>query len=187
MRDLSLKDLNAICNEVGGVATDMDGVLCNLTKSLIRVTGTKLKYEDFVHEEFCDTLQMSKAELWPMIEKEGPDFWENIEKYPYADNYIKWLLNFNNLLIATSPVDKKVREYAQTGKYKWLVNHGLGQAPILFAKKKSIIAHNFVLIDDLPANVDKFIAAGGIAVMVSRPWNKHITNLPRIVLEDVFA
>lgn len=61
------------------------------------------------------------------------------------------------------------------GKRDWLKRHlpGFDVKQAVFATRKGLVAGpGKVLVDDHDANVDEFIAAGGEATIVPRPWNR---------------
>jgi len=61
----------------------------------------------------------------------------------------------------------------------WLDRHGLTFDSITFAADKTIDRPD-VMVDDKPANYRALTAAGVQTWLMDRPWNKHVTDAPRV-------
>lgn len=114
----------------------------------------------------------NEREFWrPM---ETADFWANLA--PLADGirlYNKIVVRYGaralNILSSA-----KVRTSAD-GKIDWLrQNLPMHVDCAVFAHQKHRVAGpTKILIDDHDANVQQFVAAGGHALLVPRPWNER--------------
>ena len=81
------------------LALDLDGVICYWEKSAAETCG--IDYEDEKNREEIkngrriETFVGGDEKMWPMIDKEGESWWENLEKLPWADDLINLLKRGN--------------------------------------------------------------------------------------------
>jgi 5'(3')-deoxyribonucleotidase len=98
-----------------------------------------------------------------------------------------------HICVLTSPVDTPG---AVEGKVDW-IRHNMPDYRRRFfvgPPKHLVAASHIRLVDDHDDNVDAFVAAGGRATLVPRPWNRRINetnNLgrfdPELLLQEVAA
>jgi 5'(3')-deoxyribonucleotidase len=76
----------------------------------------------------------------------------------------------DNVAILTAP---SLDPECVPGKRRWIQTHFsyFADRMIYTAAKRFLGGPGRVLIDDKNANCDEFAAAGGIAILVPRPWN----------------
>lgn len=137
---------------------DMDGVLCNFEKKFKELSG-----QDFI--EYSNEYGWPKT--WDVIEKEGVEFWSELEWNPGGKKLWNFLKKLDNVEILTGSPKYKVGEYAKKGKEIWIdenignikVNHIYG---IL---KYTYVKNNDILIDDSERNCNSWKEAGGIAIL----------------------
>jgi hypothetical protein len=90
---------------------------------------------------------------------------------------IKRSVKSEERFICTSPM---ARPYAWSGKIAWLNKNKIYNNIIIMSASKSLLAkHDCMLIDDKDSNVDEFIAAGGKAFLIPRPWNRRFAEWQR--------
>lgn len=99
-------------------------------------------------------------------------FWENLPVLEFPD--------FEPTIYSTKRINSKI--YTKNN----LKKHGLPIKPIYQTyfqndnKARIIKGHCDVLIDDSAVNVYKAINSGLPALLITRPHNEHIKNIPRI-------
>lgn len=155
------------------VFADLDGFLSNFVAGACVAHGSDLHTRmGEVRRDLAGQLGIDPATFWG---KFGRGFWADL---PTHDDGFALLAHAEltvgaaNIGVLTSPCDT---DGCTDGKRDWVARHlpeykrrlFVGSAKELFAGK------NKVLIDDHDANVDKFVAAGGRALLVPRPWNRR--------------
>jgi 5'(3')-deoxyribonucleotidase len=105
------------------------------------------------------------------------DFWANLPWMPDGKEIIHEVLKRvrpNETMVLTKPMD---HDGSYTGKAQWITRNipGLRKRLVPTHVDKHEFAKDFntLLIDDSQDNVDKFIKAGGAAILVPRPWNEN--------------
>ena len=153
---------------------DMDGVLVDCEKGLCKVHNRKSPFPDKKNLG-----QYDMAPLWGMSGEEmfrpcEHDFWANLDFMLDAHKILSLVENRfgqENICILSSPTRNLG---CMSGKLAWLQkNLPQYSRRFLFGSQKQFCAHSkTVLIDDRDSNVDSFIAHGGRAFLVARPWNR---------------
>lgn len=153
---------------------DMDGVLANFTQSAGRVFGKGPEELDWSlgHDEAHQIVGVSgPGEFWAAIDKEGPEFWANMDPFPWRDELWDLCESFAPVTIATSPSRKPA---SSMGKVQWL-QKWKGEKfrdYILIPKMKHLLARPLtVLIDDHDKHIEGWSNAGGIGITFPQPWN----------------
>lgn len=151
---------------------DMDGVLVDWVRGGFALHGKSLPMADVrwhVPVQMGFASELDPAFWGPM---ENPDFWANLQ--PLADGmelYRRIVGRYGNesLNILSSA---RCRGSAD-GKIDWLRKHMPAHVDCaVFAhKKERVAATHTLLIDDYSKNTERFLAAGGKAVLIPRPWN----------------
>lgn len=145
---------------------DMDGVLVNFTEGADRVHGRKLDWT-----KWSGGIE-NPNDFWGPI-NECPDFWKNLEPYPWATDLILGihaLVGYEGLFIATSPA----AEPCSTDKILWIAkrSHQLAGRTIITRHKHLLAGPGRILIDDSDNNLHKWVEHGGLAIPFHQPWNK---------------
>lgn len=98
------------------------------------------------------------------------DFWRNLPMYPGAALFFNELKKLGSVKFATSPT---LSSECVAGKYDWVANNipEMERRLYIGADKTAFARPGAILIDDRDKNVYNFLAAGGQAVLVPRPWN----------------
>ena len=157
---------------------DLDGVIANFVAGSIEACELPIT-EDEVRQWNYYEPYMTRYEFWRRIH-EQKYFWEDLPVYPGSYELVDHLGSRGDVIYCTDPsgdVD------AATGKIKWLVRNGFmgpgGNNYVLTHHKHLLAGPGVVLIDDYPANVERFIQHGGEALLFDRPWNVGCTDLVR--------
>ncbi len=156
------------------VFLDIDGVLADFRK------GIHLAF-DKVYDYPLLTPKWKFWDDWPDVNSKmvnticTSDFWTNLEWMYDGHDILREVIKYFNpeqIYLLTTPMPNIE---SATGKWMWVKDNIpeyykrtiITQAPKgLFAKPGTL------LIDDKDENVEEFIAGGGDAILVPRPWNK---------------
>lgn len=127
-----------------------------------------------------EVFDISDGEFWGALEDDL--FWETLPPTPEFQGIVSTLeytFGPENICILSSPPNGP----AMVGKYRWIERHMPNyRKRFLFGSAKEFMAHEgAVLVDDHTNNVDKFIANGGQAILVPRPWNRLHAEEDRLV------
>lgn len=155
------------------VFLDMDGVLADFVGAIHRAHGRPNCYDDpanFGKFDFEKIWGMSLEEVWTI---DTFEFWDTIEKTPEADAIVKFAVDWvgwENIAIVTFPSDGPG---CVPGKRAWMKRHfpKLAHQMVFTSFKQALAYHDSILIDDADKNVTAFRNAGGLAVLLPRPWN----------------
>jgi 5'(3')-deoxyribonucleotidase len=129
---------------------------------------------------------ISEREFWKPIDALGIGFWDGILKTPEADRIVNLVVDAfgeDNIAILTAP---STDPGCVPGKMAWIKRHyPQFKKRIIFGHAKEFLSAPYrVLIDDRDKNVENFRAAGGLAILVPRPWNKaHFVKSGHILLD----
>ena len=135
------------------ILLDMDGVLTDFTKAACTLHG----YDGYVPQKFNFfkfEWGMSSRQFWDKIDKE-PDFWINLEKFPWTDHLLSYLEKNNmNYTICTSP---SLSSSAAAQKIEWMRRHISPKFKnYLIGHQKFLMSNpNHLLIDDYEENCNK--------------------------------
>jgi len=153
------------------ILLDVDGVLGDFWERAFAVhdkpyDGTKVTGWDWHREAWG----MDDNEFWSKLD--GHEFWLDIKLYPWADEFYKELCKIARVTIATSPCND---DFCSAGKHMWLRKHfGLKPKESIIGGRKELMSRpGTILIDDSPANIEKFNdpKLGGLGVLFPQPWN----------------
>ena len=149
------------------LAVDLDGVLAYWEKSAAETCG--VDYEDEkIREEIKNGKRMEEFvggddKMWPMIDKEGEEWWEDMEKTPWADDLVALLKKESKDFFFLSSPSKHPICYS--GKIKWVLkNYPKEDRSLFLGCKKHLVANsNVLLVDDTDKKIKKFREYGGHA------------------------
>ena len=146
---------------------DLDGVICYWLKSAAKTCNV-----DIEDQKTRDALKNGKRlesfvggdeKMWHMIDEEGDEWWENIEKLPWADDLIDLLKKHTKeLSFLSSPSNSPL---CYSGKAKWIIKNypEMSKDVFLGCKKHRVANPNILLIDDTDKKVKQFRKYGGHA------------------------
>ena len=146
---------------------DADGVLTNWNKQackLFKIDSSKIDHYDF------DSLVGRKV-LFEKIDNEEIGFWSTLEIFDWAKKIIELCNKLGNLSILTSPGEWV---FAASGKMMHFKEHFPDTSFIITKDRHLCARKNALLIDDTEKNVNKFIEAGGHALLF--PKQKDLEN-----------
>lgn len=150
---------------------DLDGVCADLIGSVLRMFDRRDLLRSWPRGEYAiyKALGCDEAWMWEKIARD-PDFWLNLELYPWADGLIAYAhdLGFQPVILS-APKDP----VSAMQKLKW-VEHHLGQwrLPVILTWDKHLLARpGRVLIDDFDDHVNQFREGGGEAILWPQKWN----------------
>lgn len=150
---------------------DMDGVLCDFDSAF-----TKINQEGLTPNDYTD--KYGKGSIWPLISEQGSDFWSGLEWMPDGQELWEELHKYEPTILSSPS-----RDYSSIiGKMKWIrANLGINQEKPVTKSKDwdkstriilSTHKHLFVmpeelciLIDDTPSKIEKWVTAGGKAIL----------------------
>jgi 5'(3')-deoxyribonucleotidase len=153
---------------------DMDGVITDFATGLFKANCLDVKDFDLTGHWW---LHKACASDQTEFEKpcHTPEFWENLRFTPEAFQIIEAVedkYGTKNVYLCTSPSDWPAASF---GKHKWILKNLPEYRRRFFIgdEKWAIASPSLLLVDDRDDNVDNFRRAGGQAILVPRPWNRH--------------
>ena len=152
---------------------DLDGVIANFSSAALASLGVK-EYSIPKGEwniENWNGVNVTTSHFWKTIDSLGESFWENLEKFSYSDEMVKYLSKNYDLYFLTSPSKSP---HCYSGKYKWIIKHypHMERRIILTPNKHLLAAPNRLLIDDSEEKIDKFAAYGGETILLPQKYNR---------------
>ena len=155
-------------NEADGgykIYCDMDGVLCDFERQW-------MKY--FNKDANEHRREIGKPAYDVLLDGTPFDFWAKMEWQPGGQKL--WnAIKMHNPSILSAPADSKASE---DGKEAWVAKNLKPQPEVIFRKsnrKQEFATPNSILIDDHASNIERWKAAGGIAI--------HHTNINKTLSE----
>ena len=155
------------------ISLDLDGVMVYWEKAAAEICG--IDYEDDkIREELKNGKRLEKfvggdEKMWPMIDKKGESWWEDLEKLPWADDLIKMLKKeTKDLFFLSSPSKSPI---CYSGKIKWVLKNypDMDRSVFLGCKKHLLANPNILLVDDTVKKVKEFRKYGGHAFLWPHP------------------
>lgn len=167
------------------IFVDMDGVIVDFNTAALCTNCAAIGGEDEYPEECgwdilkaCNKIRHSYSgvgrlppitadEFWGALDY---DFWYDLQPYPVAQTFIKYLEFWGDVYIVTAPARSTD---CVAGKYSWIKEHfpDYRRKLIICTHKELLADKNSILIDDRDKNCEAFEKAGGFVVPVPRPWN----------------
>lgn len=173
---------------IKNILLDLDGTLSDFfTDALYLLNKKYCKNTPITAEEYrkeptfnmADKFYISQEEFWQTIEADQY-FWSNMSPFPWAKGLYNLLSEFAPVTISSSP---SLNPRCIPDKLEWLNKHlGVKSDSCMFGGRKYLMAKpDTLLIDDYPKNVEKFIEAGGKAVLVPSSWNTEDLSFDKVV------
>jgi 5'(3')-deoxyribonucleotidase len=168
------------------ILLDLDGVIIDLVKGVCEWFNVPHEPEKVTHwDAFPEITNTTSEEFWSSIKM--PNFWEGLEFYPDAKNFISELQKHGKVVLCTSPaygcagykqnwIQKNLPEFFYSGDY------------IITPNKENCAHQNTLLIDDSDNNCKKFRHAGGHTLLYPQPWNddrKTKVNKNDLILSEL--
>jgi hypothetical protein len=151
---------------------DLDGVLVDMMAGAQKLAGVNVHPADVRWDVSTQLGFPSPEAFWS---KAGYDFWANLPWHhegPRLLTGLEMIYGRESIALLTSPVDTPG---AVEGKVAWIRHHMPDYRRRFFVgpAKHLVAGPNVRLVDDHDPNVDGFVAAGGHATLVPRPWNRR--------------
>jgi len=159
---------------------DMDGVLVDFTKGAHKLHGIDYSEDDWPYDyndyNYIPFANISEENFWKQM---GRTFWRELEWTAEGVdilNLYERIFGTENIYLLTSPCQTPG---CIEGKKDWILNHTTKYiSRTVFTNCKEVCASpRAVLVDDSQREVNKFLRAGGEAILVPRPWNPMV-NVP---------
>ena len=158
---------------------DMDGVLVNFVGGVCRQLGTTeeeliARHSPPVPWDLPTLFGRSFSEIETKLD-EG--FWENLEKYPWADELVEYVTGYfpNGVILCTSAGRPGTSFFhrAAIGKSLWVHKHfpAFADSMVVCCQKWHLAGRGKMLIDDSTKQVLEFASHGGTAVLFPQWWN----------------
>ena len=149
---------------------DLDGVLCDLLGGIEIMMHIKLNRAQG-SIDFMEALGIGRKEFWRNMSIED---WAGLPKMEDADTILNIVDEYKPVILSANTETGTANCIA--GKIEWLKRNIMDYYEDdrwFFGKKKYKLAYpGAILIDDYEYNTEKWENAGGIAILVPRPWNK---------------
>jgi hypothetical protein len=156
---------------------DLDGVATNFLSGackLFKVDEKELMERWGVgqYDMVKSAMGIPPEEFYKTIEREGEQFWVDLERYPYADDLYNFCCGLAPTLFLTMPT---FDANCIVGKIKWLQNwHGKDfRDYVLTPRKEAFAKWNSVLVDDRDDNIEKFKEKGGHGIVFPAVCNSR--------------
>lgn len=160
------------------ILLDLDGVLVDFVSGVLKALGRSEKHDDIKSWNFYHEWGISDKEFWSKCST--PDFWYNLELYPWAKEFYASLQNFGDVIISTSPSSSPlcVQEKVSFCKDKL----GVKSRNIMVGSRKELLARKGrILIDDYTENINNFQRNGGTGILFKQPWNDSVFSHDLII------
>ena len=161
---------------------DMDGVIADFVMGVHDAVHLGYAHHKYPYEfgkwDMFEQIRMrtngqiEKARLYGITSTYN--FWATLPWMPDGQKILKTVIDCvgkKDLYVCTAPMNSPD---CWSGKIEWLKTQaGIHKNTIVMSASKSLLAKpDCLLIDDKDENVDAFVAAGGKAYLVPRPWNR---------------
>ncbi len=170
---------------------DIDGVLADFDSGAHKALGLSFDKGHWPYTrgpggwDWYEELGLSLEEFDSHL---GFDFWANLEWMPDGHDILRTVLRFfspKQITLLTTPMPNVM---SASGKVAWVKEHlpAYDNSLMVITDSKSVLAQvpGAVLVDDCQKNVNQWRAAGGVAVLVPRPWN-NMYAFAESAVEDV--
>jgi hypothetical protein len=154
---------------------DLDGVLADFVRGAFDLHERAIPMRD-VRWDFCSQIGFNGPADPAFWKPMGWHFWAHLEPL-VRDGFpllraAERMLPADRIALLTSAAGEPG---CIDGKRTWVERHLPGYLPRLFtgSAKHLFAAHGKILIDDNEDNAHRFAHAGGLTVLLPRPWNSR--------------
>lgn len=182
MSPLKTGETHQILNSLRKIFLDLDGVIVNIHPSAFASAGVTLEKESDYPDGYGWDLvgavnKFRQVHRWGALSANGfwsrlnYGFWRNLPLYEGARELVTALELYGEVYFVTTPT---LDPGCAGAKFGWVREHfPKYRKKTWIGSDKSVFAAipGAILIDDRDRNCDDFIAAGGQAILVPRPWN----------------
>lgn len=161
---------------------DLDGVLVDFVEGAFKHHHINIPWPD-IKWDFVKQAGIHPEDFWNPL---GLSFWANLQptaEFPAIIAAAERKFGPENIFICSSPCKTSG---CTAGKAMWVESHlpDYSGRLILTGRKSVFSGPNRVLIDDRMENIYDWVGAGGIGLLVPRPWNTSL-NISRDVSHTV--
>ena len=153
------------------VFLDLDGVVCDLITGIENLRNVKLDRTQY-SIDFENKIGMPEKEFWDNMSASN---WADLPKMKDADKILEIVRPYKPVILSAHPGYGVANSIA--GKIRWVemnMPDYYREDRWFFGRGKNKLAHpKAILIDDHEYNTDRWTKAGGISILVPRPWNKY--------------
>lgn len=148
---------------------DLDGVLVDFIEGAFEYHGITIEWAD-IRWNFVEQAGLHPGDFWRLL---GTGFWAGLKRTREFFAIIgaaEKKFGADNIFLCSSPCETPG---CIVGKALW-VDHYLpkySRRLILTNRKEVFSGPGRVLIDDADHNIDGWVKAGGVGILVPRPWN----------------
>jgi len=155
--------------DMDGVLTDFHGGAMELFNKYFNLHHTVEAYARDYHDwDIARYYKISDGTFWKIIELQ-PHFWFNLKPLPWFKELHMGLSQFGRVTILTSP---SLDPICAMEKIQWLKYHmNITADQVIMGSRKEIMAGKGFLVDDSPANIERFTGNGGEGVCIPSTWN----------------
>lgn len=153
---------------------DMDGVIADFVGGAARAFGkdpAKLEWPGDRSSVHIPLGLESEDEMWRRLDMLGPEFWEKLDVYPWADELWDVCARTGKVTILTKPSRSPD---SASGKVRWLKRwkgERFRDYIICAAPKWLLAAPMRLLIDDHEKHFRQFREHLGKSILFPQPWN----------------
>lgn len=181
---------------------DLDGVICNFLKAVVNLyrpgedtfkffaAAAKTYPTHHPWSQLEKHLGLTAEEFWQGIGEAGPEFWSEMEPYPWTEHLVNSIKDMRvNYAYLTSAPWGQAGINAAAGKQEWMHKHfghkDQKKVIICASELKHLFAGDGnILIDDTPEIVNRWAANDGIGcLMPSIQW--HLSNPTEAQIDQI--
>lgn len=160
---------------------DLDGVLVDFARGALQYHNSDLEYSS-LDWDFDKKLGLTPEQFWEPLDY---NFWANLEWTAEGKGILELVeAKFGDkVAILTAPPKTPG---AVQGKLDWISRElpRYRRRTMVGTNKQLFAASTKVLVDDRDENIESFEDAGGLGVLVPRPWNRA-KGYEGVLLENV--
>lgn len=173
------------------ILVDMDDVLCEFTKTFLRVSRIGEEYYNEIKAHgMCDwgLDGYSGEDIEDLFFKHGTyELYRDLPAIHGAVEGVRELTKYHEVVIVTATPFHNSKENILRAKHEWLAKRGLGDVPVISTRDKHLVVGD-VLIDDNEHNALAFAYERGAvhrkgpcgdtctALVFNRPWNTTLNT-----------
>lgn len=159
--------------ESKNILLDVDGVVADFLNPACKAAGLDLESQPRGQWDVFRASGRDLKDVWDSFD--NYEFWRNLPLIDGAPEFVATLRA--KALSVTFLTSSSWSPDCVKAKREWVNEHFGFNSPMYVgcggASKALCAKPNNVLIDDCPRNTDAFEAAGGLGVLVPRPWNRR--------------
>jgi len=155
------------------VFIDLDDTLVDFIGTAFKLFNRSSITSDSDIKKFWSFIEKedNNKSMWKKINSNGPRWWKELPKLPWADRLVEAANNAcSDVIILTSPGNGPGSGVAAQGKIEWSLKNFGSNELVLAYKKYMCSSPGSILIDDWDKFTVPWSERGGTALTVKRPW-----------------